>query len=45
MAGGEGDAEDGMVGWHHINGHECEKTSGDDEVWHAAIHGVAKNQT
>ena len=42
----KGMAEDEMVRWHHwLNGHECEKTSGDDEVWHAAIHGVTKSQT
>ena len=42
----KGMAEDEMVGWHHwLNGHDCEKTSGNDEVWHAAIHVVAKSQT
>ena len=30
--GGEGDAEDEMVGWHHrLNGHEFEQTPGDIE--------------
>ena len=37
---------DEMVGWHHqLNGHESEETLGlvmDREVWHAAVHGVAK---
>ena len=31
-AGGEGVAEDEMVGWHHgLNGHEFEQTLGDGE--------------
>ena len=31
-AGGEGVAEDEMVGWHHgLNGHEFEQTLGDSE--------------
>ena len=31
-AGGEGDDEDEMVGWHHqLNGHEFEQTLGDGE--------------
>ena len=31
-AGGEGDAEDEMVGWHHwLNGHESEQALGDGE--------------
>ena len=38
-----------MVGWHHqLNGHEFEQAPGvvmDREVWHAAVHGVAKSQT
>ena len=41
--------EDEMVGWHHqLNGHEFEQTPGivkDREAWHAAVHGVTKNQT
>ena len=41
--------EDEMVGWHHqLNGHEFEQAPGvvmDREVWHAAVHGVAKSQT
>ena len=48
-AGGEGVAEDEMVGWHHwLNGHEYEQTSWDSEergAWHAAVHEVAKSQT
>ena len=38
-----------MVGWHHqLNGHEFEQALGvvmDREVWHAAVHGIAKSQT
>ena len=38
-----------MVGWHHrVNGHELEQTPGvgdGQEVWHAAVHGVAKSRT
>ena len=31
-AGGEGDKEDEMVGWHHrLNGHESARTPGDSE--------------
>ena len=31
-AGGEGDKEDEMVGWHHgLNGHEFEQAQGDGE--------------
>ena len=41
--------DDEMVGWHHqLNGHEFKQTLGDGEdkeAWHAAVHGVAKNQT
>ena len=41
--------EDEMVGWHHrFNGHEFEQTHKivkDREVWHAAVHGVAKSWT
>ena len=41
--------EDKMGGWHHrLNGHEFEQAPGlvmDREVWRAAVHGVAKNQT
>ena len=30
-----------MVVWHHqLNGHELEKTLGDGEDWHAAVHGI-----
>ena len=44
----KGTTEDEMVGWHHwLDGHEFEWTLSvmDREAWHAAIHGVAKNQT
>ena len=38
-----------MVGWHHqLDGHEFKQTpkdSEEQEVWHAAIHGVIKNLT
>ena len=37
-----------MVGWYHrLEGHEFEQTLGvmDREVWHAAVHGVAKRWT
>ena len=38
-----------MVGYHHqLYGHELEHTLGDSEgweAWHAALRGVAKNQT
>ena len=38
-------AEDEMVGCHHQhNGHEFEKTSGDREGHHAAVHMVTKSQ-
>ena len=41
--------EDEMVGWHHqLNGHEFEQARElvkDREIWHAAVHGVAKKQT
>ena len=41
--------EDEMVGWHHqLNGHEFEQTPGvgyGQEVWCAAVHGVAKSRT
>ena len=40
--------EDEMVGWHHqLNGHEFEQTPEDGdgrEVWHAAVHGVARSR-
>ena len=39
--------QDEMVGWHHqLNGHEFEQEMVKDrEAWHAAVHGVAMNQT
>ena len=41
--------EDEMVGWHHqLDGHEFEQAPRvvmDQEVWHTAVHGVAKSQT
>ena len=41
--------EDEMVGWNHqLNEREFEQTPGDGEdreIWHAAVHGVAKSQT
>ena len=42
--------EDEMVRWHHQqDGHEFEQAlgvgDGKREAWHAAVHGVAKNQT
>ena len=41
--------EDEMVAWRHqLNGHEFEQTPEmvkDREAWHAAVRGVAKNQT
>ena len=37
------------VVWHHqLNGHEFEQAPRvvmDQEVWHTAVHGVAKSQT
>ena len=43
--------EDEMVGWHHqLNGHELSKLreivkDREVEVWHAAVHVVAKSWT
>ena len=45
----KGTTEDERVGWHHwLNGHDCEQALGvgdGHEAWHAAVHGVANNQT
>ena len=30
---------------HRLNGPRFEKTSGDGEAWHVAVHGVTKNRT
>ena len=41
-------AEDEMVGYHRLNGHDLGQTLGDSEdreAWRAAIHGVAKSWT
>ena len=47
--GGEGVAEDEMVGWHHRhNGHEFEQDPGVGDgqgTWHTAVHGVRKSRT
>ena len=41
--------EDEMVGWNHqLSEREFEQTPGDGEdreIWHAAVHRVAKSQT
>ena len=38
-----------MAGWyHHLDRHEYEQTPADGkdrEAWHAAVHGIAKDQT
>ena len=40
---------DEMVVWHHqLDGHEFEQAQElvmDRKAWHAAVHGVSKNQT
>ena len=48
MAGGEGNAEDEMVGWHHrLNGRGFGWTpgTGDGQGGLACSHGVTKSQT
>ena len=44
-----GTTEDDLVGWHHhLNRYEFEQAPGDvkdRELWHAAVHGVAKSWT
>ena len=41
--------EDEMVGWHHrLDRHQLSKLREwvmDGEVWHVAVHGVAKSRT
>ena len=48
----KGKTEDEIVGWHHQCHHSMEMSVSrlwelvmDREVWHAAIHGVAKSRT
>ena len=45
----KGMTEDEMVGWHHqLDGHDFEHAQElvmDRKAWHAAVHGVSKNQT
>ena len=41
----KGMTEDEMVGWHHwLERYEFEELVVDREVWHSAVHGVAKSQ-
>ena len=41
----KGVTENKLVGWHHqLNGHEFEQTSGNNEAWSAAVHGVTKSR-
>ena len=44
----KGTTENEVVGWHHqLNGHEfkVQELVMDRDVWHVAVHGVAKSQT
>ena len=45
----KGTTEEQMIGWHHwLNGHKFEQAQEmvkNREAWHAAVHGITKNQT